>query len=193
MSLSRRKSSRVLPIVGPNITNIVCGVHLNCRFDLKNIALHGRNVTYRPKKFSAVVIRIREPKATALVFENGKMQVLGTKSVEDAKLACRKFARMLQKMGYNPRMEEFKVQNMVASADTRMVIRLEGLKYEHLKYTHYEPELFPGLVYKIKEPKVTALVFAKGKVVLLGAKKVEEIEQAMQSLYPVLVGFKQSS
>lgn len=189
----RRKSSRVLPITGPNISNIVCGVNLNCLFDLQNIALHGRNVTYRPKKFSAVVIRIREPKATALVFSNGKMQVLGTKSLADAHLAARKFARMLQKMGYRPRMEGFTVQNIVASADTRMVIRLEGLHRNHYDtFAKYEPELFPGLVWTMMEPRMTALVFSGGKVVLLGAKTVEDVEEAIQKLYPVLVEYKRT-
>lgn len=189
----RRRSSRTLPIQGPSISNIVCGVNLNCLFDLQNIALHARNVTYRPKKFSAVVIRIREPKATALVFSNGKMQVLGTKSLADAHLASRKFARMLQKMGYRPRLEGFAVQNIVASADTRMVIRLEGIHRQFYDtFAKYEPELFPGLVFTIMQPKMTALIFSKGKVVLLGAKTVEDIEEAMQKLYPVLVEYKRT-
>lgn len=94
-------------------------MNLNCLFDLKFIVMHSRNATYNPKRFPAAVLRIREPKATALVFAAGKLQVLGTKSVEDAKLASRKFARMLQKLGFQPRIEDFKVQNIVGNADTR--------------------------------------------------------------------------
>lgn len=192
MTISTRSPSRILPIDGPNITNIVCGVHLNCRFDLKHVALLARNVQYRPKMFSACVIKIREPKTTALVFENGKMQVLGARSLEDARLACRKFTRILQKMGYVPRITNFTVQNMVANANSRMVIRLEGIYHDHYKsgLVHFEPELFPGLVFRMVDPKVTALVFAKGKIVLLGAKKEEHIERAMQLLYPVLVMYR---
>ncbi|KAK3708812.1 hypothetical protein LTR37_011333 [Vermiconidia calcicola] len=189
-SASRSSSTarpKPLTVIGPNISNVVSGCNLNSRFDLKNIALHGRNAIYNPKRFPAVVLRIREPKSTALIFEGGKMQVLGTKSIDDAKLASRKFARILQKMGYNVRLEDFIVQNMVGSADTRMVIGLEGLCTAHYPYTKYEPELFPGLVYTMLSPKMTVLVFAKGKLVFLGAKRKEDLEQALQSLYPVLV------
>jgi transcription initiation factor TFIID TATA-box-binding protein len=182
-----RKPSRPIPVAKPKVSNIVCGMNLNCRFDLHHIALHGRNAVYNPKRFPATILRIREPKATALVFEAGKMQVLGTTSVDDAKLASRKFARILQKMGYQPRLEDWKVQNLVGSADTRMIIRLEGLHRDHAdKFTRYEPELFPGLVFSIEQPKMKALVFAKGKVVFLGARQTEDLEIALQALYPVL-------
>ncbi|KAK3052862.1 hypothetical protein LTR09_005926 [Extremus antarcticus] len=185
-SVSTRNSSRALPIDGPKITNIVCGVNLNCRFELKTIALYGRNVTYYPKKFNAAIIRMREPKATALVFQTGKMQVLGAKSVDDAKLAARKFARMLQKMGFSPRMEGFNVQNIVAVVDTKMIIRLEKLHHDHYVYSRWEPELFPGLVYRFHESKVKALVFTTGKVVLLGSKQEEQLDECIKLLYPVL-------
>ncbi len=165
-------------------------MNLNCRFDLKHIALHGRNAVYNPKRFPATILRIREPKATALVFEGGKMQVLGTKSLDDAKLASRKFARMLQKMGYHPRVEDWRVQNLVGSADTKMLIRLEGLHARCPDYTKYEPEIFPGLVFSIKRPKMTALVFAKGKLVFLGARSPEDLVEALEALYPVLLDYR---
>ena len=114
------------------------------------------------------------------------MQVLGTKSVEDAKLASRKFARQLQKMGFKPRLEDFVVQNIVANADTKMMIRLEGLQNQNPFWTKWEPELFPGLVFTIVNPKMKVLVFAKGKLVFVGAKKQEELETALEQLYPVL-------
>ena len=151
-----------LPIIGPHISNVVCGVNLNCRFDLKHVALSARNVVYNPKRFPAAVLRLREPKATALIFEAGKLQALGTKSVEDAKLAARKFARMLQKLGYQPKLDDFVVQNIVGNADTRTLIRLEGLQLAHRNYVKYEPEIFPGLVYTLLNPKMKVLVFARG-------------------------------
>lgn len=176
----------------PTISNVVCGANLNCRFDLKLIAGQARNVVYNPKRFPATIIRLREPKTTGLLFESGKIQVLGVKSVDDAKLACRKFARMLQKLGYRPRLEDFNVQNIVAHADTKMLIRLEGLQYEHLEFCKYEPEFFPGLVYTILQPKMKVLVFAKGKLVLLGAKSKEDLDKAVELLYPLLVQFRRT-
>ncbi|KAK5170943.1 uncharacterized protein LTR77_004087 [Saxophila tyrrhenica] len=191
-SSTRRSSSRALPYDGPKLANIVCGVNLNCRFDLQLIARHCRNVEYCPKRFKAAIIRTREPKATALVFEGGKMQMLGARSVDDAKLACRKFARMLQKLGYEPRTEGFNVQNMVAHADTKMVVRLEGLHAENWRWTQFEPELFPGLFFQMMQPNMKTLVFAKGKVVLLGGKEEGDFEKAMQNLYPLLVQYRKT-
>lgn len=186
-ALATRNSNADLPgVKGPRITNVVCNMNLNCRFDLNHIAMHARNVEYRPKRFKAAVIRIREPKATALVFENGKMNVTGARSIEDAKLASRKFARMLKKLGFEPKLEDWKVNNIVGSADTQMSIRLEGIQAEHIGYARYEAEIFPGLCYTMMNPKITLLVFVKGKVVLLGAKKPEELDEAMHKIYPVL-------
>ena len=120
------------------------------------------------------------------------MQVLGTKSLDDAKLASRKFARMLQKMGYQPRLEDWKVQNLVGSADTKMLIRLEGLhaKWNPELFSKFEPELFPGLVFTIMKPKMKALIFAKGKIVFLGAREPEDLQVALDLLYPVVAEFK---
>jgi len=118
------------------------------------------------------------------------MQVLGTRSIADAKLAARKFARMIKKLGFNVRLDGFNVQNIVANCDTKMKIRLEGLVLKHRALANYEPEQFPGLVYRLQRPKVTALIFAKGKVVLLGAKKLQEHEEAIALLYPALQEFR---
>lgn len=74
----------------PTLQNIVATVNLSARLDLKTIALHARNAEYNPKRFAAVIMRIREPKTTALVFASGKMVVTGAKSEDDSKLASRK-------------------------------------------------------------------------------------------------------
>lgn len=176
----------------PKISNIVAGVDLCCIIDQKLVALHARGAVYNPKRFPAVILRIKEPKATALVFHKGKMQILGTKSVEDAHLAGRKFARILAKLGCNTKFENFNVQNVVASVDTKMAIRLEGIVAHpvHYQFARYEPELFPGLCYRVEAPKVTFLVFSTGKVVAVGARCVEHINEAWQKMYPILLGFK---
>ncbi|KAJ2520731.1 TATA-binding protein (TBP), partial [Coemansia sp. RSA 1937] len=84
----------------PTLQNIVATVNLDCRLDLKSIALHARNAEYNPKRFAAVIMRIREPKTTALIFASGKMVVTGAKSEDDSKLAARKYARIVQKLGF---------------------------------------------------------------------------------------------
>lgn len=80
--------------------NIVSTVNLSCKLDLKKIALHARNAEYNPKRFAAVIMRIREPRTTALIFSSGKMVCTGAKSEEDSRLAARKYARIIQKLGF---------------------------------------------------------------------------------------------
>lgn len=75
-------------------------MNLNCKLDLKKIALHARNAEYNPKRFAAVIMRIREPRTTALIFSSGKMVCTGAKSEEDSRLAARKYARIIQKLGF---------------------------------------------------------------------------------------------
>src|SRR5436305_1938309 len=76
-------------------------------------------------------MRIREPKTTALIFASGKMVVTGAKSEDDSKLASRKYARIIQKLGFNAKFTDFKIQNIVGSCDVKFPIRLEGLAYTH--------------------------------------------------------------
>jgi len=136
-------------------------------------------------------MRIREPKTTALIFGSGKMVCTGAKSEADARLAARKYCRIVQKLGFQEaEFQEFKIQNIVGSCDVRFPIRLEGLAYAHGYFATYEPELFPGLIYRMKQPKIVLLVFVSGKVVLTGAKHRSEIYQAFENIYPTLTEFR---
>ncbi|EFX04187.1 RNA polymerase 1 and 3 transcription factor complex component [Grosmannia clavigera kw1407] len=174
----------------PTLQNIVATVNLACRLDLKTIALHARNAEYNPKRFAAVIMRIREPKTTALIFASGKMVVTGAKSEDDSKLASRKYARIIQKLGFNAKFTDFKIQNIVGSCDIKFPVRLEGLASRHHNFSSYEPELFPGLIYRMIKPKIVLLIFVSGKTVLTGAKVREEIYQAFEMIYPVLQDFR---
>ncbi|XP_062350965.1 TATA box-binding protein-like 2 [Cinclus cinclus] len=177
----------------PQLQNIVSTVNLACKLDLKNIALHARNAEYNPKRFAAVIMRIREPRTTALIFSSGKMVCTGAKSEEQSRLAARKYARVVQKLGFPAKFLDFKIQNMVGSCDVRFPIRLEGLVLTHQQFSSYEPELFPGLVYRMVKPRIVLLIFVSGKVVLTGAKTRSEIYEAFENIYPILRGFKKPS
>ncbi len=151
-------------------------------------------------------MRIRDPKTTALIFASGKMVVTGAKSEDDSRLASRKYARIIQKLGFNAKFTDFKIQNIVVSGergtcladaganphqgscDIKFPIRLEGLASRHHMFSSYEPELFPGLIYRMIKPKIVLLIFVSGKIVLTGAKVREEIYQAFEMIYPVLQG-----
>lgn len=133
-------------------------------------------------------MRIREPKTTALIFASGKIVVTGAKSEDNSKLASRKYARILQKLGFNTKFTDFKIQNIVGSCDIKFPIRLEGLASRHYSFSSYEPELFPGLIYRMIRPKIVLLIFVSGKIILTGAKVRGEIYQAYEIIYPVLQG-----
>ncbi len=178
------------PGIVPQLQNIVSTVNLACPLDLKKIALHARNAEYNPKRFAAVIMRIRDPRTTALIFSSGKMVCTGAKSEEDSRLAARKYARIIQKLGFPARFKDFNIQNMVGSCDVKFPIRLEGLMFSHSQFSSYEPELFPGLIYRMLTPKIVLLIFVSGKVVLTGAKIRQDIHDAFHNIYPILKTFK---
>jgi len=179
--------------IKPTLQNIVATCNLACDLDLKTIAMHARNAEYNPKRFAAVIMRIRDPKTTALIFRSGKMVVTGAKSEEAARTGARKYARIIQKLDFPARFADFKIQNMVGSCDVKFPIRLEGLAYKHSHYSSYEPELFPGLIYRMVQPKIVLLIFVSGKVVLTGGKLRKEIYAAFEQIYPVLQEFRKST
>lgn len=175
----------------PQIQNVVATTNLGVQLDLKRIALRARNAEYNPKRFAAVIMRIRDPKTTALIFSSGKIVVTGAKSERESQRASRKYAKIVYKLGYDKaRFTEFTVQNIVASCDVYFPVRLEGLAHAHNSFCSYEPELFPGLIYRMLKPKIVLLIFVSGKVVLTGAKVRKEIYDAFDNIYPVLQLFQ---
>lgn len=165
-------------------------VNMGCRLDLKKIALHAKNAEYNPKRFAAVIMRIREPRSTALIFASGKMVCTGAKSEHLAKLATKKYVKVIQRLDFPALFKDYKIQNIVGSCDVKFPIRLEGLAFSHGNFSSYEPELFPGLIYRMVQPKVVLLIFVSGKVVLTGAKTKEEIYNAFENIYPVLLEYR---
>ncbi|KAG6484527.1 hypothetical protein ZIOFF_053046 [Zingiber officinale] len=179
----------------PTLQNIVSTVNLDCKLDLKAIALQARNAEYNPKRFAAVIMRIREPKTTALIFASGKMVSI-----------LFFYARIIQKLGFPAKFKDFKIQNIVGSCDAKFPIRLEGLSYSHGAFCSYEPELFPGLIYRMKQPKIVLLIFVSGKIVITGAKVSfamafsippsfqvrDETYTAFENIYPVLTEFRKN-
>jgi transcription initiation factor TFIID TATA-box-binding protein len=158
----------------------------------ERIELQRPNKRFLANRFAAVIMRIREPKTTALIFSSGKMVCTGAKSEEDSKLAAKKYARIVQKIGFEARFLDFKIQNIVGSCDVSFPIRLEGLAHVHHSYCSYEPELFPGLIYRMQEPKIVLLIFVSGKIVLTGAKTRSDITRGFHAIYSTLQQFDKS-
>jgi transcription initiation factor TFIID TATA-box-binding protein len=165
------------------IENVVASATLNQRIDLKAVVKGNPTVEYRPETFPGLVFRIKRPKSAILIFRTGKMVCTGAKSEKEAKRAVRKVVKELKKSGIiivgKP---EIKVVNMVASANLSGRIELEESAYV-LGRTMYEPEQFPGLIYRMDEPKVVILLFASGKLVCTGATKEEDVYEAVAKLH----------
>ena len=176
----------------PKLQNIVSTANFKCILDLREIALKAKNAEYNPRRFAAVIMRIKEPKTTALIFSSGKMVCTGARTEEESRQASRTYAKIILKLGFPVKFSEFTVQNIVASCDVKFPIRLEGLANTFLKFCSYEPEMFPGLIFHMLEPKIVLLIFVSGKIVLTGAKKREDIYKAYQKIIPILNQFKKS-
>ena len=174
----------------PKLQNIVSTANLKCILDLREIALKAKNAEYNPRRFAAVIMRIKEPKTTALIFSSGKIVCTGARTEEDSKQASRIYAKIILKLGFPVKFTEFTVQNIVASCDVKFPIRLEGLANTYINFCSYEPEMFPGLIFHMLDPKVVLLIFVSGKIVLTGAKKREDIYRAYQKIIPILTQFK---
>jgi transcription initiation factor TFIID TATA-box-binding protein len=164
------------------IRNIIATTELGCRMNLEDIAERVPESQYDAKRFAGLIWRIKEPKATALLFSNGKMVCLGTKSQLELDGAGRKFTEQLAILGYEPNFPTFTIRNVVGSGDCGFKIKLEQLSDD--KIGVYIPEFFPALDYRFKN--VTCLIFHSGKVIVTGAKRQEEIEEAFAHLYPLL-------
>jgi transcription initiation factor TFIID TATA-box-binding protein len=165
-----------------NIENVVASATLNQDIDLNSVVKAFPSVEYRPEQFPGLVFRLKKPKTATLIFGSGKMVCTGAKSEGQAKSAIRKVVRELKNNGIVIlRRPIIQVQNMVASASFGVRIDLEKAVY-NLERTMYEPEQFPGLIYRMNEPKVVILVFASGKIVCTGAKKEEDIYESITKL-----------
>jgi transcription initiation factor TFIID TATA-box-binding protein len=168
------------------IENIVASASLNETIDLNSIVEKFPHVEYRPRVFPGLVFRLKKPKTATLIFSTGKMVCTGAKSEKAAKRAVNKVVRELKKRGipFNDK-PSVQIQNIVASANLGGEIDLESVVYK-LRKVMYEPEQFPGAVYRMDKPKVVFLIFSAGKLVCVGAKKEQEVYDAVEELQKIL-------
>ncbi len=149
--------------------------------DLTAIALAIDGTVYEPEQFPGLVYRLKEPKTATLLFRSGKAVCTGAKNLKDVKKAINKVATEVEKAGMVVNKEpEIKVQNIVATSDLNMEIDLNAIAITlGLENVEYEPEQFPGLVYRLDDPKVVVLLFGSGKLVCTGARRPEDAERAV--------------
>jgi transcription initiation factor TFIID TATA-box-binding protein len=169
-----------------HIQNVVAVATLNQKVDLNAIVKSFPGVEYHPEQFPGLVFKIRRPKTSTLIFNSGKIVCTGAKSETESRRAVMAVVKELKKGGIVIiKKPDFKVVNIVASVTLGGKVDLEQTVTK-LKKTMYEPEQFPGLIYRMDEPKVVILIFASGNLVCTGAKKEQFVYDAVHKLQEIL-------
>lgn len=164
------------------VVNIVVSTALEHDIPLEKMAATLINTEYNPEQFPGLVIRIKDPKTSALIFSSGKVVCTGARTLEQVDQAMVKIIKALEKINIKIKITpEIHVQNIVASGAVGFPLNLNVLAMK-LDNTEYEPEQFPGLVYKIPEMKATFLLFSNGKVVCTGTKSEAAVHKALDQL-----------
>jgi len=166
------------------IVNVVASTGIGREIDLKQVTPRLEGADYDPKRFPGVVYRTKNPKTAALLFRSGKIVCTGAKSIDEAHKGIENVFRSLRNIGIDAtEMPEIVVQNIVASADLHSALNLNAIAIGlGLENVEYEPEQFPGLVYRVSDPKVVILLFGSGKLVVTGGKKPEDMVNAVDRI-----------
>ena len=168
------------------VVNIVVSTSLEHDVPLEKMAATLSNTEYNPEQFPGLVLRIKDPKTSALIFSSGKVVCTGARTMDDVDASIQKIIKSLEKIGIKITVKpEPKIQNIVASGSVGMDLNLNTLAMK-LRNAEYEPEQFPGLVYKLADSaadvKATFLLFSNGKVVCTGTKSQDEVYRALDKL-----------
>jgi transcription initiation factor TFIID TATA-box-binding protein len=166
------------------IENVVASTSLGGELDLQAIALALGGAEYEPEQFPGLIYRLKDPKTATLLFRSGKVVCTGAKSLADVGTAIRTVAGQIKDSGIDINTDpDIEVQNIVASSDLEQEINLNAIAISlGLERVEYEPEQFPGLVYRLDEPKVVVLLFGSGKLVCTGARKPSDVERAVERI-----------
>ncbi|XP_012527300.1 TATA box-binding protein-like 1 [Monomorium pharaonis] len=170
------------------INNVVCSFSVRCHLNLREIALNGSNVEYR-RENGMITMKLRRPYTTASIWSSGKITCTGATSEVQAKVAARRFARSLQKLGFKVRFHNYRVVNVLGTCCMPFAIKITSFSIHHKENADYEPELHPGVTYKLKEPKATLKIFSTGSVTVT-APNVAAVQAAIEHIYPLVYEFR---
>ena len=185
----------------PVIVNVVGSLVLNCQLNLEEIHPKLSNSKYS-QIMNSISWTCSEPKASAKIFKTGKIVITGAKSEKDTSIAGNKLSKALKSLGFVNEIQEFKIVNIVGTYDTKFPINLTKLRtklntedkeeenQKNFTKFNYEPDVFPGLIYNMKNPKLVITIFASGKVNFTGAKNQNDLKEALKKIYPYLLQFK---
>ncbi|MFW9988700.1 MAG: TATA-box-binding protein [Candidatus Odinarchaeota archaeon] len=179
-SLEIHNSEKILDY---EINNVVATAKIDTteKFKLENIAQKLPDSEYFPERFPGLIFRLNIPRATFLIFSTGKMVITGLRFVSNANIALKKFLKKIKKYGVKITEPLVTIQNIVASGDFHTFIDLNKAVLI-MEYVMYEPEVFPGLIYNMKDPRAVFLLFSTGKYVCTGIKKEEVLKTAISKI-----------
>jgi transcription initiation factor TFIID TATA-box-binding protein len=172
------------------VENVVAFAVLGRRIVLNKLVEKMGNTEYEPEQFPGLVYRIKDPRAAALIFSSGKIVCTGAKSISMAKEAMKKIVNDIRKTGVSmPRKFKVTIENIVASTkiDVKPKLMLEEIAIS-LEEVEYEPEQFPGLVYRMKSPRTAFLLFGSGKIICTGGRNLPDINLALNKFKKRLEG-----
>ncbi|SFT00878.1 TATA-box-binding protein [Halostagnicola kamekurae] len=163
------------------IENVVASTGIGQELDLESVAMDLVGADYDPEQFPGLVYRTQDPKSAALIFRSGKIVCTGAKSTDDVHESLAIVFDELRDLSIQVEDDpEITVQNIVSSADLGRTLNLNAIAIGlGLESIEYEPEQFPGLVYRLDDPEVVALLFGSGKLVITGGKQVEDAKEAV--------------
>ncbi|KAF4518637.1 hypothetical protein B566_EDAN005964 [Ephemera danica] len=184
------EAAQDVPEVDIEISNVVCSFSVRCHLNLREIALNGSNVEYKREQ-GMVTMKLRRPYTTASIWSSGKVTVTGATTEDCAHLAARRIARSLQQIGFNARFSNYRVVNVLGSCTMPFNIKIAPFSERHRTVASYEPELHPGVTYRIKEPpKATLKIFSTGSITVTGAPSVAAVQAAVEHIYPLVQEFR---
>jgi len=168
------------------IENIVATAPLGVRISLESLAEYLEGAEYEPEQFPGLVYRVKDPKSATLIFSTGKIVCTGARNAEDIETVIKKVVKVLKESGIaNPKTYKIEVQNIVSSARLPARLNLDKIVFQ-VENSEYEPNQFPGLVYRIKDPKSTLLLFGSGKIICTGVRRIEEVKYVVDIVFKKL-------
>lgn len=160
------------------VTNIVCTCNFNTSVYLPKFVIHYPFCEWNKKKFAAATIRFTDPKSTCLLFGSGRIVCTGSQTLNAARVTILQACQLVREAGYDPKISDFKVQNIASSFDYSAQINLDQLFNKYPEETNYEPELFPALIFRPSiDNNGVYLIFESGRVVITGCKSMESVHE----------------
>jgi transcription initiation factor TFIID TATA-box-binding protein len=166
------------------IENIVASGVIADSIDLAEVSKKIPSCELNTKRFPGAVYRIEKPKIASLIFSSGKVVLTGIRDKNALEEGLKLIINSLKKAGVKTYKEpKVAITNIVCSYDIGKYINLNKVVITlNLENIEYEPEQFPGLVYRIRDPKIVALLFSSGKIILTGGKNLDDIKKGLDFL-----------